>query len=87
MPNPCLVPGASLHDELEWLVNAGFTPYEALRTATIHPALFLGTADSLGVVRPGSIADLVLLAANPLDDIRATRGVTAVVVGGRHITF
>lgn len=85
VPNPCIVPGASLHDELEWLVKAGFTPYEALRTATIHPAISLGVADSLGMLRPGRIADLVMLAANPLEDIRATREVTAVVRGGRYI--
>ncbi len=83
VPNPCVVPGASIHDELEWLVRAGLTPYEALKSATVNPAVFFGS-DSIGVIRPGLLADMVLLDENPLDDIRATRAVTAVVLGGRY---
>ena len=76
-------PGASLHDELALLVDAGFTPSEALRAATLNPALFLGLSDSLGTIEAGKIADLVLLEANPLDDVRNTRRIVAVISEGR----
>ena len=78
-----LVPGASLHSELEWLVRAGFTPLEALQTATINPALYLGRAKDLGAVEAGKIADLVVLARNPLLSIGNTRSVVAVIADGR----
>jgi imidazolonepropionase-like amidohydrolase len=81
---PLLVPGFSLHDELELLVRvAGMTPAEALRAATLTPARVLGRADSLGTVEPGRLADLVLLDADPLADIRNTRRIHAVVADGR----
>jgi hypothetical protein len=83
VPNPCVVPGASLHTELERLVQAGLTPYEALRTATLNPARFLGATDSLGTIAEGKVADLVLLDANPLADIRNTKRIQAVVRGGK----
>lgn len=76
-------PGFSLHDELELLVQAGLSPLEALRTATVNPVRFLGFADSLGTIRLGSIADLVLLDSNPLEDIRSTRRIAAVVLRGK----
>lgn len=75
---PGMVPGFSLHDELGYLVGAGLSPYQALRTATVNPARFLDTADDSGTVTPGSRADLVLLEANPLDDIANTRRVAGV---------
>jgi hypothetical protein len=75
-------PGFGLHDELELLVTAGLSPVEALRAATSNPARYLGVADSLGTVEPGKLADLVLLDANPLEDIRNTRSVRAVAVNG-----
>ena len=78
-----LVPGASLHSELEWLVRAGFTPLEALQTATINPATYLGRTKDLGTVEAGKIADLVVLAKNPLVSIGNTRSVVAVVADGR----
>ena len=78
-----LVPGASLHSELEWLVRAGFTPLEALQTATINPATYLGRTKDLGTVEAGKIADLVVLARNPLVSIGNTRSVVAVVADGR----
>ncbi|MGH9411233.1 MAG: amidohydrolase family protein [Vicinamibacterales bacterium] len=78
-----LVPGASLHSELEWLVRAGFTPLEALQTATINPAAFLGRTKDFGTVEPGKIADFVVLASNPLVSIGNTRSVVAVVADGR----
>lgn len=81
--NPFVYPGFSLHDELGLLVRAGLTPMEALRTATINPARFLGVIDSLGTVAPGKVADLVLLDANPLTDIADTKRIRAVIQGGR----
>jgi imidazolonepropionase-like amidohydrolase len=56
--------GFSLHEELEYFVRAGFTPLQALQTATVNPARFLGRSD-MGTVRKGNVADLVLLDANP----------------------
>ncbi|HEV8483608.1 MAG TPA: amidohydrolase family protein, partial [Blastocatellia bacterium] len=81
---PYVVPGFSLH-ELALFVQAGFTPLEALQTATINPAKFLDQADSLGTVEKGKLADLVLLEANPLEDIHNTQKINAVVVNGRLI--
>ena len=81
-PNPYVYPGFSLHDELGLLVHAGLTPAEALRTATVNPARFLGLTDSLGTVAAGKVADLVLLDGNPLDDIANTRRIRAVIRGG-----
>ncbi len=82
-PNPYVYPGFSLHDELGLLVHAGLTPAEALRTATINPARFMGLTDSLGVVATGKVADLVLLDGNPLQDIANTKRIRAVIQGGR----
>jgi imidazolonepropionase-like amidohydrolase/pimeloyl-ACP methyl ester carboxylesterase len=76
-------PGFSLHDELELLVAAGLTPAEALRAATLGPAQYLDATDSLGSVAPGRLADLVLLEANPLEDVRSTQRIRAVVTDGR----
>jgi imidazolonepropionase-like amidohydrolase len=83
-PDPYVVPGFSLHDELGWLVKSGFTPLQALQAATINPAVFLLKSDQYGVVEPGHAADLVLLDANPVEDIRNTRRIFAVVVGGKY---
>lgn len=80
---PYIVWGFSLHDELALFVDAGFTPMEALQTATINPARFLGMLDSLGTVQPGKLADLVLLDANPLENIRNTEKISGVMVNGR----
>ncbi len=74
--------GPSLHQELELLVRAGFTPLAALQAATVVPARFLGRARTQGTIERGKQADLVLLSANPLDDIRNTRHIDAVVAGG-----
>jgi imidazolonepropionase-like amidohydrolase len=81
-PNPFVYPGFSLHDELGLLVHSGLTPAEALRTATVNPAIFLGVTDSLGTVARGKVADLVLLDANPLVDIANTKRIRAVIQGG-----
>jgi hypothetical protein len=78
-----VVPGFSLHDELELLVAAGFTPLEALQAATVQPALYLDAVDSAGTIEVGKVADLVLLDGDPLADIRNTRRIHAVVLRGR----
>jgi imidazolonepropionase-like amidohydrolase len=82
-PQAFIYPGFSLHDELALLVRSGLTPLEALRTATYNPAEFLGALDSLGTVANGKIADLILLDANPLTDIRNTRRIAVVIANGR----
>lgn len=79
-----LYPGAGLHEELALLVrDGGLTPLEALRSATTAPAAFFGLERELGTVAPGRTADLVLLDANPLEDIANTRRIRAVMLGGR----
>lgn len=80
---PMLVPGVSLHEELGLLVEAGLTPLDALRTATINPAKVLGKLDSMGTIEVGKLADFVLLDANPLADIANTQRIRAVVADGR----
>jgi imidazolonepropionase-like amidohydrolase len=84
--NPYCFPGFSLHDELGLLVESGMTPMQALQAATLNPARFLGREEDLGSVATGKIADLVLLDANPLDDIGNTRKIAAVVFGGRFFS-
>jgi imidazolonepropionase-like amidohydrolase len=79
-------PGFSLHDELQNFVRAGFTTLEALQTATLRPAQFLGMDDRLGRVAEGRLADLVLLDGNPLDDVASTRKIRAVVANGRFFS-
>jgi imidazolonepropionase-like amidohydrolase len=81
-----VIPGPSLHHELERFVAAGLTPAQALRTATLGPAEFLGRRADFGTVETGRIADLVLLDANPLEDIRNTRRIAAVVANGRYLS-
>ena len=85
-PGVYVFPGFSLHEELQRFVAAGFTPMEALQTATLNPARFLGMDDRLGTVEKGKLADLVLLDANPLDDIRNTQKIAAVIVNGRYLS-
>jgi len=79
-------PGYSLHSELEMLVRAGLSPMEALEAATVRPAEFFGRSAEMGTVEEGRLADLVLLAGNPLDDITNTRTVEAVVSKGKLLT-
>lgn len=80
-----LVPGFCLHDELEWMTKAGLTPIQALQTATINPATFLGRDQTQGTVAVGKRADLVLLDADPSADILNTRRIAAVVIRGRLV--
>lgn len=80
---PYSLPGSSLHDELALLVAAGLTPREALLAATRDPARALGLDEEIGTIRPGRVADMVLLRRDPLAEIRSIRAIDAVVVGGR----
>jgi imidazolonepropionase-like amidohydrolase len=79
-----VTPGISLHLELQRFVAAGFTPLEALQTATINPARFLGKTSEFGSIQPGRAADILILRANPLDDIANTRAIAGVVADGRY---
>jgi imidazolonepropionase-like amidohydrolase len=80
---PNVFPGFALHEDLNYFVQAGLTPLQALQSATIKPAEFLGHAAEQGTIAPGKRADLVLLNANPLDDIRNTQKIDAVIVNGK----
>lgn len=80
---PFVFPGSSLHEELALLVDAGLTPMEALQAATRRPAEFLGRLDRQGTVEPGKLANLLLLDANPLDDIHNTRKIRAFILRGQ----
>ena len=82
--NQLLVPGLSLHEEMSLLVGAGFTPVEAITAATRKGAELL-RADSLGMLTPGKVADLVVLDANPATDISATRRIAFVMIRGRIV--
>jgi imidazolonepropionase-like amidohydrolase len=84
-PGVYIFPGFSLHEELQRFVAAGFTPLEALQTATLNPARFFGMEDQLGTVEKGKLADLVLLNANPLADISNTQKIASVIVNGQYI--
>jgi imidazolonepropionase-like amidohydrolase len=83
IPAQGVVAGFGLHDELEKLVAIGLTEAEALRTATLEPARYLDAVDTQGTVEVGKVADLVLLSANPLEDIANTQKIEAVVARGR----
>ena len=85
-PGVYIFPGFSLHEELQRFVAAGFTPMEALQTATLNPAQFLGLQDRLGTIEQGKLADMVLLDANPLEDIGNTQKIAAVIVNGRYLS-
>jgi imidazolonepropionase-like amidohydrolase len=81
-----VIPGISLHRELERLVAAGFTPLQALQTATLNPAIFFHRRADFGSVEPRKLADLILLDRNPLEDIRNTRTISAVILDGRYLS-
>jgi imidazolonepropionase-like amidohydrolase len=80
------VPGFAIHRELEMLVAAGLTPYEALLTGTVNPARYFGFADNAGTVEVGKVADLLLLDANPLSDISNSRRVHGVMLRGQWVS-
>lgn len=83
-PNPFVVPGFSLHDELELLVEAGLSPADALAAATREAARFMDAAD-WGTIAAGQAADLVMLDANPLERISNTRAIAGVMIRGKWI--
>jgi predicted amidohydrolase YtcJ len=83
--NTGVVPGYSAHDELADLVAAGLTPFEALQAATANAGAFLARPDRRGVVAVGQQADLVLLDANPLEDVANSRRISGVLVRGRWL--
>ena len=83
--NPFVIAGFSLHDELELFVKSGFLPLQALQTATVNPARYLGQLKDFGTVEKGKIADLVLLEADPLEAIGNTRRIFAVIVNGQYL--
>ena len=84
-PNPYAFPGFGIHDELALLVKCGLTPQQALQAATINPARYFGWEHKMGMVEVGKVADLVLLDANPLEDIHNTTKIAAVFVRGRYL--
>ncbi len=79
------VPGFSLHHELQYMVDAGLTPYEALRTGTVNVAAFLNRQD-MGVIKKGAVADLVLLNGNPLTDIQQVKNIEGVMLGTQWLS-
>ena len=79
-------PGFSLHEELQTLTSFGFTPLQSLQTATINPAEYFGIEKDAGTIEAGKLADAVLLDANPLEDIRNTQKIFAVVASGHLYT-
>jgi hypothetical protein len=83
--NPVL-PGWGLHQELALLVECGLTPLEALQTATRNPALYFGIEKDMGTLEEGKLADLLVLDANPLEDIHNTQAIAGVVLKGRYYT-
>ena len=79
------VPGFSTHNELQYLVASGLTPYEALRTGTVNVATYLKIPNA-GVIQPGAVADLILIAGNPLTDISQTKKVEGVMLRGQWMS-
>jgi len=84
--DPYTFPGYDLHRELQLLVKAGLTPAQALRAATLTPAEYLDSDESLGSIAQGKMADLVFLDADPLKDIRNTQKISAVMLCGKYLT-
>jgi imidazolonepropionase-like amidohydrolase len=82
---PYTYPGFSLHDELGLLVEAGLTPLQALRTATVNPAQFLGIKD-MGTIAPGMKANLIVLNANPMESIANMGRISSVIMSGTLYT-
>jgi imidazolonepropionase-like amidohydrolase len=82
---PRLVPGFALHQELKELVDVGLTPYEALRTSTTIPYEYLGESKEAGTIEVGKRTDLLLVEANPLDDISAASKIAGVLMRGRWV--
>ena len=79
------VPGFSVHHELKYMVDAGLTPYEALRTGTVNVGAFYKNSD-MGTIKTGAISDLILLNGNPLKDINQTKNIEGVMVGNQWLS-
>ncbi|MFN2517272.1 MAG: amidohydrolase family protein, partial [Pyrinomonadaceae bacterium] len=82
---PYIFAGFSVHEEMALFVQAGFTPMEALQAATRNPAIFLGELISQGTIERGKIANVIVLEANPLQNIRNTQRIDAVILNGRYL--
>jgi imidazolonepropionase-like amidohydrolase len=80
------VPGFSVHHELQYMVDAGLTPYEALRTGTVNVAAFYKRSNDMGTIKTGAVSDLILLNGNPLKDISQTKNIEGVMVGNRWLS-
>ncbi len=85
-PARAIVPGISLHRELEIMSRANISNATLLKSATLYPALFVGNERDYGTVSENKIADLVILSGNPLEDISNTQKIEAVILNGEHIT-
>jgi imidazolonepropionase-like amidohydrolase len=85
IPNFGLVPGASLHNELELLVEAGIEPLEVIKIATNNGAMALGIDDRVGTIQPEKQADMIILSTNPVENISNTKEIEAVLVDGRFV--
>lgn len=85
-PNPFVIPGFSIHEELRNLVDAGLSPYEAIKAGTSDAAKFLKASDEFGSIRAGLRADLILTEANPLEDVRNVARRIGVMVRGKWFT-
>ncbi len=83
--NPLVFPGYSMHHELSLMVEAGLTPMEALTAVTRRAAEMLGAEETFGTIETGKRADLLILATDPLEDIRNTRTLEVVIRGGQVI--
>lgn len=79
------VPGFSTHNELKYLVDSGLTPYQALRTGTVNVAAYLKQKDA-GFIKPGNVADLILIDGNPLNDVTNTKKISGVVLRGQWLS-
>jgi imidazolonepropionase-like amidohydrolase len=85
IPNFDLVPGASLHHELELLVEAGIPPLEVIKIATKNGAQALGIEENVGTIEPGKQADMIILSENPVDDISNIKKIEAVINNGHFV--
>jgi imidazolonepropionase-like amidohydrolase len=79
------VPGFSTHNELKYLVDSGLTPYQALRTGTVNVANYLNMKDA-GTIKPGNVADLILIDGNPLTDVTNTKKISGVMLRGQWLS-
>ncbi|MFN8348744.1 MAG: amidohydrolase family protein [Spirosomataceae bacterium] len=79
------VPGFSIHHEMQYMVDAGLTPYETLRTGTVNVASYLNKTDA-GTIKTGNVSDLVLLSGNPLKDISQTKNIEGVMIGTKWLS-